>query len=104
MERSYSIKGEIIALVKNNTNSMFFMKLLPILSKPFAIIIAAGNNKNSNSVLSLFGASRAKVKETSKFIIKRIQLFLNEFFTENAFGDFKNIAITESARINAIIQ
>ena len=72
MERSYSIKGEIIALAKNNTNSMFFMKLLPILSKPFAIIIAAGNNKNSNSVLSLFGASRAKVKATSKFIIKRI--------------------------------
>ncbi len=83
---------------------MFFMKLLPILSKPFAIIIAAGNNKNNNSVLFLFGTSKAKVKATSKFIIKRIQLFLNEFFTENAFGDFKNIAITENPRINVITQ
>ncbi len=40
LERSYSIKGKIIALAKSNTNSMFFMKLLPKLSKPFAIIIA----------------------------------------------------------------
>ena len=104
LERSYNIKGKIMALAKSNTNSMFFIKLLPTLSKPFAIIIAAGNNKNSNSVLSLFGASRAKVKATSKFIIKRIQLFLNEFFTENAFGDFKNIAITENPRINVITQ
>ena len=103
-ERSYSIKGKTIALAKSNINSIFFMKLLPTLSKPFAIIVAAGNNKNNNSVLFLFGISKAKAKATSKFIIKRIQLFLNEFFTENAFGDFKNIAITESARINAIIQ
>jgi hypothetical protein len=103
-ERSYSTKGKTIALAKSNTNSMFFMKLLLILSKPFAIIIAAGNNKNNNSVLFLFGTSKAKVKATSKFIIKRIQLFLNELFTENAFGDFKNIAITESVRINIVIQ
>ena len=93
-----------MALAKSNTNSMFFTKLLPTLSKPFAIIIAAGNNKNNNSVLFLFGTSKAKVKATSKFIIKRIQLFLNELFTENAFGDFKNIAITESVRINIVIQ
>ena len=104
LELSYSIKGKTIALVKSNRNSIFFKKLLPTLSKPFAIIIAEGNNKNNNSVLFLFGANKAKVKATSKFIIKRIQLFLNELFTENAFGDFKNIAITESARINAVIQ
>ena len=104
MERSYSTKGKTIALAISNTNSMFFMKLLLILSKPFAIIIAPGNNKNNNSVLFLFGISNAKAKATSKFIIKRIQLFLNELFTENAFGDFKNIAITESVRINTVIQ
>ena len=80
------------------------MKLLAILSIPFAIIIAAGNSKNKNSVSFLFGINKAKNNAISKFRIKRVQLFLKELFTENAFGDFKKIAMTESTRINTRIQ
>ncbi|MFT5214086.1 MAG: hypothetical protein ACI9WV_001815 [Patiriisocius sp.] len=102
--RSYSIKGTITALTIKSTNTLFLINLLEILSSPFAIIIAAGNNKNKNSVLFLFGTRKVKNNATSKFTIKRIQLFLKELFTEKAFGDFKNIATTDSIRISTNIQ
>jgi hypothetical protein len=100
---NYSIKGNKTTLAKKRTNTIFFIKLLLTLSMPFAIIIAAGNSESKNSVSFLIGIKKAKSNATSKFMIRRIQLFLNELFTENALGDFKNIAVVESVRISTSI-
>nr|WP_299671578.1 tRNA (guanine-N7)-methyltransferase [uncultured Polaribacter sp.] len=80
------------------------MNLLFTASNPFAIITAVGNSKNKSSVPFLFGINKEKNTATMKWIIKRIQLFLNELFTENAFGDFKKMDITESAKMSPTIQ
>ena len=93
-----------IALAMKIANTMFFIKLLDILSRPFAIIIAAGNNKNNNSESFLFGINKAKNNPARKFMMSRIQLFLKELFTGNTFGDFKNIAVTERAKTTNPIQ
>lgn len=93
-----------IALAMSRANTMFFIKLLDTLSKPFAIIIAAGNNKNNNSESFLFGINKAKNNPARKLIMSRIQLFLKELFTENTFGDFKNIEIIERVKTTSPIQ
>ena len=104
LARNYSKKGMPIALVMNKAKTMFFIKLLDTLSKPFAIIIAAGNNKNNNSESFLFGINKAKNNPARRFIMSIIQLFLKELFTENTFGDFKNKAVIERAKTTSTIQ
>lgn len=83
---------------------MFFTILLLTASKPFAIITAAGKSRNNNSDPFLFGINSANSKANPKFIINRIQFFLKELFTENAFGDFKNNDISERIIIATAIQ
>jgi hypothetical protein len=104
LARNYSKKGMPIALAMNKAKTIFFIKLLDTLSKPFAIIIAPGNNKNNNSELFLFGINKAKNNPVRKLIMSRIQLFLKELFTENTFSDFKNIAAIERANTISTIQ
>ncbi|TXD50146.1 tRNA (guanine-N7)-methyltransferase [Polaribacter sp. IC073] len=92
------------ALIKRSVKTIFLIKFLFTVSSPFAIIIAEGNRKNNNSVPFLLGTKNANNSVITRFIIKRIQLFLNELFTDKVFGDFKNIEITENITINIDIQ
>ncbi|AUC85600.1 hypothetical protein CW731_10005 [Polaribacter sp. ALD11] len=66
--------------------------------------MAAGNRNNNNSVPFLFGINSANNRAITKFIIKRIQFFLNELFTDNALGDFKKNEPKESTIINIDVQ
>lgn len=72
-------------------------------SSPFAIITDAGNTIKSNSVPSFLSINAAIISAILKFIIKRIQFFLKELFTENAFGDFKIILIIERDKMSVKI-
>lgn len=95
LELNYNKIGTIKALTKNKIKITFFIKLLLISSIPFAIITAIGNSKTSNSVPFLVGVNTTTATAIARFNIKSVQLFLKELFIDNAFGDFKNIAIIE---------
>jgi hypothetical protein len=101
---NYHRKGKIKEHSKRSIKARSLMEFFRIISNPLATIIDIGNKINSNSTPFFSGKRMIKIDAISKLKIIKSQLFLNVFFTDNAFGVFNNIAaiVKKPIKINGI--